>query len=186
MSKVKPPKAKGVPNKHLHARSTFLYQAATYLTLQTATPDDELTTHLVQGEHATLHDIPKARKHSPLALQLGSDLQQVSRKGQLRLAVDLKRSMCKSCNTVLIPGRTATQNIQNPSKGGKKPWADILVLSCNICGGEKRFPVGAKKQLSKAKRAAIPPQTTPQRAAEDTECSETTLPIDTEGLSNTD
>jgi ribonuclease P protein subunit RPR2 len=160
MSKVKPPKAKGIPNKHLHARSTFLYQAATYLTLQTTTPDI-------------------ARKHSPLALQLGSDLQQVSRKGQLRLAIDLKRSMCKSCNTILIPGRTATQEIQNPSKGGKKPWADVLVLTCNICGGEKKFPVGAKKQLSKAKRVATP-------AVEDTEHSDTTLPTGTEGMSNTD
>jgi ribonuclease P protein subunit RPR2 len=168
MSKVKPPKAKGIPNKHLHARSTFLYQAATYLTLQATPPGIE------DPSHGT-----NAQKHSPLALQLGSDLQQVSRKGQLRLAVDLKRSMCKSCNTVLIPGRTATQAIQNPSKSGKKPWADVLILSCNICGGEKKFPVGAKKQLSKARRVAIP-------AVEDTEHSDTTLPTGTEGASNTD
>jgi ribonuclease P protein subunit RPR2 len=39
MSKVKAPKSKGVPSKHLHARTTFLYQAATYLTLQTALDD---------------------------------------------------------------------------------------------------------------------------------------------------
>jgi ribonuclease P protein subunit RPR2 len=161
MSKVKAPKAKGVPNKHLHARSTFLYQAATYLTLQTATQDNEVSTDVIQSEQAALPDGSKIQRYSPLALQLGSDLQQVSRKGQLRLAVDLKRSVCKSCNAILIPGRSATQKIENPSKGGKKPWADLLVVSCNLCGGSKRFPVGATKQLKKAKRKAAHLVTTP-------------------------
>ncbi|KAF1828677.1 DUF159-domain-containing protein [Decorospora gaudefroyi] len=146
---VKPPKAKGIPNKHLHARSTFLYHAATYLTLPIMTPDSHASSGVTQGEKQ-----PKPSSHSPLALQLGSDLQQVSRKGQLRLAVDLKRSMCKSCNTILIPGRTATQNMENQSRDGKKPWADVLVVTCNLCAGKKRFPVGASKQLEKAKRKA--------------------------------
>jgi ribonuclease P protein subunit RPR2 len=153
MSKVKAPKSKGIPNKHLHARSTFLYQAATFLTLQTATQDD-ITLDDAQDKESHPHGAPKTQRHSPLALELGSDLQQVSRKGQLRLAVDLKRSMCKSCNTVLIPGRTVLQTIENPSKDGKKPWADVLVVACLVCGGKKRFPVGATKQLKKAKRRA--------------------------------
>lgn len=89
---------------------------------------------------------------SPLALALGSDLQQVSRKGQLRLSVDLKRSLCKSCNTVLVPGRTASHEIENLSKGGSKPWADVLVVTCGVCGGKKRFPVGATKREKKAER----------------------------------
>ncbi|KAF1940645.1 Rpr2-domain-containing protein [Clathrospora elynae] len=166
MSKAKPPKAKGIPNKHLHARSTFLYQAATYLTLQTAARDNSTTPDATQGEQALHHGEPVIQRHSPLALQLGSDLQQVSRKAQLRLAVDLKRSMCKSCNAVLITGRTATQTIENPSKDGKKPWADVLVLECNLCGGKKRFPVGATKLLKKARREAAPPVTTPTTASD--------------------
>jgi ribonuclease P protein subunit RPR2 len=179
MSKVKAPKAKGIPNKHLHARSTFLYQAATYLTLQTATQDNEVSSKVTQSEHGALHG-SKIQRHSPLALQLGSDLQQVSRKGQLRLAVDLKRSVCKSCNTVLIPGRTATQSIENPSKGGKKPFADVLVVSCNLCGGSKRFPVGATKQLKKAKRKAAHLVTTPTTTSEDAQHPDTAFLTDTD------
>ncbi|KAH7359924.1 RNAse P Rpr2/Rpp21/SNM1 subunit domain-containing protein [Pyrenochaeta sp. MPI-SDFR-AT-0127] len=149
MSKVKPPKVKGVANKHLHTRTTFLYQAATYLTMQT----------VIDNSSDDQSSGPRLQQHSPLALQLGSDLQQVSRKGQLRLSVDLKRSMCKRCNTVLIPGRTATQSVENMSKGGKKPWADVLLIKCQICGSNKRFPIGVKKQLSKSERQVPPIET---------------------------
>lgn len=152
MSKVKPPKSKGIPSKHLHARTTFLYQAATYLTLQTApneTANDSRADQLA-GTSPSLG----SQTVSPLATQLCSDLQRVSRKAQLRLSVDLKRSMCKRCSAVLVPGRTATQTLENTSKGGKKSWADVLVLKCTTCGGKKRFPVGAKKQLKKAERKA--------------------------------
>lgn len=162
MSKVKPPKVKGVPNKHLHARTTFLYQAATYLTMQTAADDTA----------ADQTNRPRIQRHSPLALQLGSDLQQVSRKGQLRLSVDLKRSMCKRCNTVLIPGRTATQNIENSSKGGRKPWADILLIECQTCGGKKRFPIGVRKQLSKSRRQDAPIETMSNTGSESVQQSD--------------
>ncbi|PVI05839.1 Rpr2-domain-containing protein [Periconia macrospinosa] len=145
MAKDKPPKTKGVPNKHLHARTTFLYQAATYLTLHSAT-----------GASAS---VP-----SSLALQLGSDLQIVSRKSQVRLSADLKRTICKTCNTVLIPGRTATHTVENDSKGGKKPWADVLVVGCTFCGAKKRFPVGATKQQSKAERKLKAPSSVEEQS----------------------
>lgn len=150
MAKDKPSKPKGIPNKHLHARTTFLYQAATYLTLQTTKNTETETKDSVSPESS----LPQ--QPSPLALQLGADLHTVSRKAQLRLSVDLKRSMCKSCNAVLVPGRTATQEIENQSKGGKKPWADVLVVSCGRCGSKKRMPVGAKRQLKKRDRFLAP------------------------------
>ncbi|KAF2131176.1 Rpr2-domain-containing protein, partial [Dothidotthia symphoricarpi CBS 119687] len=152
MAKDKPPKAKGIPNKHLHARTTFLYQAAAYLTLQTASKHAQSAASDTEHAHGTEQTKSRSQNHSPLALQLGSDLHSVSRKGQLRLAVDLKRSMCKSCNTILIPGRTATQLIENHSKNGKKPWADVLVIECKLCGGKKRLPIGAKRQAKKSER----------------------------------
>ena len=131
MAKDKQTKPKGVPNKHLHARTTFLYQAATYLTL-------------------------RAGERSGLALQLASDLHAVSRKGQVRLSPELKRSVCKTCYAVLIPSRTATQTLENESKQGKKPWADVLVLACTLCGTKKRFPVGSKRPKKKGERTCTP------------------------------
>jgi ribonuclease P protein subunit RPR2 len=161
MSKVKAPKSKGVPSKHLHARTTFLYQAATYLTLQTTLYDSTAVTATepLSDDRATQTSSQCLPGHSPLALQLGSHLQQVSRKAQLRLSVDLKRTMCKCCNTILVHGRTATHTLENTSKGGKKPWADVVVLECKLCGGKKRFPVGAKKQEKKSVRRSSPKDT---------------------------
>jgi ribonuclease P protein subunit RPR2 len=167
MAKDKLPKPKGVPNRHLHVRTTFLYQAATYLTLQAAAGDSRPTQSVGIGTgtgngtgtgtgtgNGNDTGTDNGATYSPLALQLGADLHTVSRKAQLRLSRDLKRSMCKRCNTVLVPGRTATQVMENDSKGGKKPWADVVVLTCGFCGGNKRFPVGAQKQLNKSVRKA--------------------------------
>jgi ribonuclease P protein subunit RPR2 len=147
------PKVKGVPNKHLHARTTFLYQAATYLTLQSGTRE---TTSDKTEDWSSRKDVSLLDGPSRLALELGSQLHTVSQKGQVRLSAQLKRSVCKGCRSILIPGRTATQSIINESKGGKKPWADVLVLACTFCGGTKRYPVGAKRQEGKSKRRDKP------------------------------
>lgn len=167
MAKDMPPKPKGIPNKHLHARTTFLYQAATYLTLQASAKNTETGTKDAVSSESSLPQQP-----SPLALQLGADLHTVSRKAQLRLSVDLKRSMCKSCSTVLVPGRTATQEVENHSKGGKKPWEDVLVVRCTRCGSKKRMPVGAKRQPKKRDRLPAPATTT----TNDVEGVESTTP----------
>ncbi|KAF2829708.1 Rpr2-domain-containing protein [Ophiobolus disseminans] len=177
MSKVKPPKSKGIPSKHLHARTTFLYQAATYLTLQTASNqavDDPLA-----------DDQASSQTRSPVAIRLCSDLQQVSRKAQLRLSVHLKRTMCKRCNTVLVPGRTATQIVENLSKGGKKPWADVLVLKCTTCGGKKKFPVGATKQPKKKDRIVVTEDDTSTTSPGDLQEPDSAVQTSTEIDSNT-
>lgn len=151
MAKDKPPKLKGIPNKHLHARTTFLYQAATYLTLNASIDSNQ-----AEAGGPAPSKTRQVQQPSSLALQLGADIHTVSRKAQLRLSIDLKRSMCKSCNAIMVPGHTATQMIENESRGGKKPWADVLVISCKRCGNERRLPVGAKRQSKKRDRLAAP------------------------------
>lgn len=133
---------RGVPNRHLHARTSFLFQAATYLALQTATqtPDEAQ-----QSESSN-------QRCQANALRLASHLRAVSLKGQARLSSDMKRAICKSCNAVMIPGQTSTHVLENTSKGGKKPWADVMVIQCSVCCTTKRFPVGATRQQRKAKR----------------------------------
>lgn len=151
MAKDKPPKVKGVPNRHLHARTTFLYHAATYLTLHAEAVSSEQARNNFPNQSSPSSE-PVSHGHSGLSLQLGADLQTVSRKGQVRLSAELKRSMCKTCNSILIPGHTATQNMQNDSTSAKKPWADVFVIKCTLCGSKKRFPVGAKRQKRKSER----------------------------------
>jgi ribonuclease P protein subunit RPR2 len=172
---------KGVPNKHLHARIAYLHQAATYLTTQslihpqngaqqasTNEPEERMI-EVHPGTLATDAKISLANsKPSPghsstatfnppasgLPLQLNAHLRSVAQKGQIRLSSDLKIAICKICSSPLIERETCLKYIENLSKSGRKPWANVLVVKCCACGACKRFPVGAKKQKRKAAREA--------------------------------
>jgi len=108
-------------------------------------------------EHSSLHATPNLHQghNGNEALHLVglgqthrfvSHLRAVSLKGQIRLSAEMKHSICKRCDSRLVVGSTATRNMENKSRGGKKPWAEVLVISCNTCGVKKRFPVAAKRQ----------------------------------------
>lgn len=87
-----------------------------------------------------------------LPLHLANHIRQVAQKAIIRLPPDIKHSICKRCNAVLVDGLTSSKRTENLSKGGKKPWADVLVIECGACGAAKRFPVGAPRQEKKAER----------------------------------
>lgn len=169
---------KGVPNKHLHARVAYLSQAATYLALQQNLPPQDsrslnndmnllpssgTSTDLGSGQVVQSECIDNSSlKRAPLSthglsLLLASNLRAVSLKGQVRLSHRLKRSLCKVCNTTLIAGSTSQSRLENYSKGGKKPWADVLVIICKACQTEKRFPVGSQRQPRKSARTSKDP-----------------------------
>lgn len=64
----------------------------------------------------------------------------------------MKRSICKVCSTPLMPDTTSKTRIENKSRAGKKSCADVLVIQCQNCNAEKRFPVGAQRQKRKVER----------------------------------
>lgn len=165
MAKVKSSKGNGnIPNKILHSRISYLYQAATYLAAAQqphsgsepvqSTEDSSMTTSRNSeaesgGTMATESNkltVSTQAAYRPASRRLISDLRSVTLKGQMRISPTMKHSMCKKCDTVLIDGSTCTNEVENKSKGGKKPWADVLVRKCLTCGLEKRFPVAAKRQ----------------------------------------
>jgi ribonuclease P protein subunit RPR2 len=175
---------KGVPNKHLHARIAYLHQAATYLTtqapVQSQNDAQQASTNGHQKPEERMIELPPGTlamnatnivanaKPSPghpstatfnppasgLPLQLNAHLRSVAQKGQIRLSSDLKIAICKVCSSPLIEGETCLKSVENLSKGGRKPWANVLVVKCCACGACKRFPVGAKKQKRKSVREA--------------------------------
>lgn len=83
-----------------------------------------------------------------------SQLRGISLKTQLRLPQEVKRSFCKRCDTLLVPGVSCMQEIRNTSREGKKPWADVRVVRCTTCGTEKRYPQAEKwsKKLAERKK----------------------------------
>lgn len=82
-----------------------------------------------------------------------SHVKGISRKSLLRLPSSMKHSICKRCHVLLIHGRNSTQRIENRSRGGKKPWANVLVITCNACGTVRHFPVGAKRPRKRKDRS---------------------------------
>ncbi|ODA78860.1 hypothetical protein RJ55_06244 [Drechmeria coniospora] len=142
-------KNNSVQNKILYSRVSYLYQAANYLS---GCAD--------RNRHGALHPVTRDDGSSGIRLKaaqnisrsLTSDLRAVALKGQIRLSPAMKQTICKFCETLLVEGQTCHSVIENTSKGGRKPWADILVTKCATCGRSKRYPVSAKQQMRRAMR----------------------------------
>ncbi|KAK2855702.1 hypothetical protein FQN49_004928 [Arthroderma sp. PD_2] len=150
---------------HLHARIAYLYKATNYL--QSAT--EARSQSQVASDTSSLPEQSTLKEPQPgvssekelcsaLARQYGSQLRAVSLKSQLRLDRDVKRSICKRCDSSLRPGSTCSETIENRSRGRKKPWADTRVITCGFCGTQKRFPQGVvKKGVRLAERRKTKP-----------------------------
>lgn len=162
MAKPKIKTGANVPHKALHSRISYLYQAAAYLSTQAQhsvpPPQNETTTPNIRQEtqpnasainrvsDATSPVKKSLSASNALSRKMISDLKTVSLKIQVRLSPAFKHSMCKRCDALLIEGSTCTTEIENKSKGRKKPWADIMVRKCTNCGCKKRYPINTDRQ----------------------------------------
>jgi ribonuclease P protein subunit RPR2 len=81
-----------------------------------------------------------------LPRHLTTHLRAISLKSKVRLTRDIKRSLCKHCNAVLVPDCSARVWAENTSKGASKPWADANMVECLVCGASRRFPVRNERQ----------------------------------------
>lgn len=168
---MKSKETKGVANRHLYSRISYLHQAAQYLanasnnvSMIGATQKDALPPQLndqptSSNNSKTLsagYSLPGRESDrgqtSNQALRLSSHLLAVCRRAKVKASCDLKRCICKSCNELLVPGKTAIIRMENKSKGSRKPWADVLVAKCQRCGLERRYPVGQERQCKKKDR----------------------------------
>lgn len=146
-----------VPNKHLYSRISYLHQAATYLASQS--PSAEGQQHQQQQNTCNTHDDTKPAPPPPshnLARQLVADIRTVGRKVLIRPSPRMKQTLCKHCDSVLIEGKSCVTSVENPSRGGRKPWADVLVVRCRVCDNVRRYPVSAPRQKRKGLREAKP------------------------------
>jgi ribonuclease P protein subunit RPR2 len=145
----------GVPQKHLHSRISFLHQAASYLALSSTGASTEKPSSSASKGIPTAAGGHTRPPRSDDASRLLMHVRGVSRKSQIRLSPNVKHSICKRCDALLIPGMTSSESISNPSKHGKKVWADVLEIKCHRCETVKRFPVGTKRD--RADNATLEP-----------------------------
>ncbi|OBT51360.1 hypothetical protein VE04_07581 [Pseudogymnoascus sp. 24MN13] len=139
MAKAKQAKGANVPHKALHSRLSYLYQAATYLSAQEkpstapaipTPPPVPSQPHLQNASNESSHNQapaePQPASSQFLTRVLLSDLRTVSMKMQIRLSPGMKHTICKRCDALLQDGSTCVTKIENKSKNGRKPWADVL------------------------------------------------------------
>lgn len=151
-------KAGGVQNRPLYSRASFLYQAASYLaTAQHDIPSSCGAAELQAAALESTTQKPEGQRSHAVEVQgvsrrLVTDLREVTLKTMMRMSPAMKRTVCKFCDTLLVEGKTCTSVVENASRGGRKPWADVLVTKCSTCGRVKRFPVQASRQTRKTAR----------------------------------
>jgi ribonuclease P protein subunit RPR2 len=135
----------------------YLHKAAIYLQthpkpeINTTTPSTDNKYHDVEENES------KARQAKPsiqatLPRQYINQMRSIALKTQQRLSQETKRGFCKRCDLLLVPGETCTEEIQNESRGRRKPWADVLVVRCKACETVKRFPQNQKRSVKLAAR----------------------------------
>ncbi|KAH7176512.1 RNAse P Rpr2/Rpp21/SNM1 subunit domain-containing protein [Dactylonectria macrodidyma] len=152
---AKPKGPQGVQNRHIYNRASYLYQSATYL----ASQDTSQTVHDATNSSSASQEHSASKPNSigqtalqNMSRQMISSMRAVTLKAQIRQSPGLKQTMCKFCDTLLIEGKTCTSTVENASKGGRKPWADVLVIRCKTCSNVKRYPVSAPRQKRRSLR----------------------------------
>ncbi|XP_076464320.1 ribonuclease P protein subunit p21-like [Babylonia areolata] len=111
--------------KESYQRINYLYQAA-HLCLQQSPPNPEQCRFYIQT------------------------LKTVAEKHVIRLHPEIKRSICRKCYMLLVPGITSSCKIK---KKGEKQTA----VSCLHCGSVKHFPWKKNYQLWVEKPEAFQP-----------------------------
>jgi ribonuclease P protein subunit RPR2 len=148
-----------VPNRPIYARISYLYQAAAHLGSHAAQVHHQESTVRPPEKALALPEENRGLSDNSvrqiMSRRLLADMRATSLKAQIRISPSMKRTICKFCNSLLIEGQSSLSYVENKSKGGKKTWADVLVIKCNTCDGMKRFPVQAPRQKRRPTRGTI-------------------------------
>ena len=135
-----------VPQRHLHSRISFLHQAAAYLATNESNGQQPKTLKVGNGSGEFSEDSTLSQeKGYGQSRHLLNQLRGVSKKSQIRLAGDIKHTVCKRCDSLLVSGESSLEEVKNDSKGARKPWADVFEIKCKTCGIVKRFPTGQQR-----------------------------------------
>lgn len=96
--------------------------------------NQEFNIEITQNRINYLYQLSKTMaEHCPgLSSTYNTILKGLSQKNLLKMDPDIKRNICKRCNTMLIPGKTVTCRTIKKSKGTIK-W------TCTFCGKSKTF-----------------------------------------------
>jgi len=111
------------------ARMSYLYQASN-LMMKSASKNNSSSSNA-----------KSAFARRILSTYLSHLMVGIGQKSVTRASPEVKRSVCKGCHTILIPGDTAKVGVRS-RKGGKK-----TEIRCEQCGTMKAFPMSNVKKI---------------------------------------
>ncbi|KAK0438336.1 RNAse P Rpr2/Rpp21/SNM1 subunit domain-containing protein [Desarmillaria tabescens] len=165
-SKDEAPNPNNVPNRDIIQRLNFLYQASVYL----------------NGVSPPQKRKQKRVTTSDLSRSYVSSMKIVGQKTTVKMDPSIKRTICKGCDTVLVPGSTVSIRVKkSPSHG------HLMVYTCTRCKTSRRIPappvdVDASTTMDSPK-LRIPPLFA-RKAGHVTFCGQEQVPTDETSLGN--
>ncbi|KAH9892669.1 Rpr2-domain-containing protein [Cubamyces lactineus] len=133
----------GVANRDIVQRINFLYQASAYLSTisQSLHPSDgdaaktDRRKARSEKKHKKRPNLRHPRNIAELSRSYVGTMRIVGQKTMVRMDPCLKRTLCKGCDAVLIPGATTTVRVHPlPSHG------EAVVYTCTNCQTIRRIP----------------------------------------------
>lgn len=115
---AKKDEAAGVTNRDILQRMSFMYQASAYL--------NALPEPTAKPTRTTTQQLAKSYINSMKA---------VGRKTVVKMDPAVKRTLCKGCNAVLIPGGTARVRVK-----GSSTHSHVMTYTCRTCSTKLRIP----------------------------------------------
>ncbi|KAI0779479.1 Rpr2-domain-containing protein [Fomes fomentarius] len=146
------PSLNNVANRDIIQRINFLYQASTYLnTVAQPTPLNHGQAHH-KGKEKKRNAIRHPQNTSELSRSYVSTMRIVGQKAMVRMDPSIKRTLCKKCDTILIPGSTSSVRVKTLRVHEK-----VITYTCHTCGTVRRIPAAPVLDLD----AQLPEETTP-------------------------
>ncbi|KAF8345514.1 RNAse P Rpr2/Rpp21/SNM1 subunit domain-containing protein [Amanita rubescens] len=152
------PNPASIPNKDIIQRLNFLYQASVYLTNlsydvpPTNVPSGTTSSALRRRHRGACTSKTKTKnlrsKQSRRRLRTADELARayvdtmtmIGKRATVKMDPSIKRTLCKSCKSVLVPGMSVIVRVKRSSS-----HKHALVLKCVKCGYAKRVPAPGRK-----------------------------------------
>ncbi|KAI0358550.1 Rpr2-domain-containing protein [Trametes cingulata] len=131
-----------VANRDIVQRINFLYQASTYLSaISQALPSSaadggfEVSAQGTNQKSKRKSTLRHPKNTAELSRSYIGTMRIVGQKTMVRMDPSLKRTLCKGCDAVLLPGTSATVRVKPlPSHG------QAVVYTCLTCRTSRRIP----------------------------------------------
>ncbi|KAK0464735.1 RNAse P Rpr2/Rpp21/SNM1 subunit domain-containing protein [Desarmillaria tabescens] len=167
-SKDEAPNPNNVPNRDIIQRLHFLYQASVYL-------DGVSPPQKKKQKRVTISDLSRSYV---------SSMKIVGQKTTVNMDPSVKRTICKGCDTVLVPGSTVSIRVKKSRSRGH-----LMVYTCTRCKTSRRIPAppvdasttADSRPAGKGPKPRIPPLFA-RKAGHVTFCGQEQVPTDETSL----